>query len=1081
MDTKDTALLAKLRGLFGMEAEERLQVITSSLLALEQQPSAQTHTELVETLFREVHTLKGAARAVSLSDIEAISQAVENVCAGLKRKTVTAGPELFDTFHRAMDLVRQLSAAPEGVTAQQIADVLAAITHAEEHAQGPQAWQAQQTQSAPPTLTFQQDDDVPSASQLMTQGTPSTITGEAQDSLLAKLRGLFGMEAEERLQVITSSLLALEQQPSAQTHTELVETLFREVHTLKGAARAVSLSDIEAISQAVENVCAGLKRKTVTAGPELFDTFHRAMDLVRQLSAAPEGVTAQQIADVLAAITHAEEHAQAQSALPTPALTSIEQFTSATPTTPEPAQTQIVEALQPVEIHEDSAANDDAPSPKAKKKRLPRAAAAPRQTAARQPRAAKKKATIEPSVALNESEAAASGNTEDNVQLVDINPHETLAASEPVEVAAPEPTPVQPPAAMPQLERLTPPLATARKLEPLVDFREKVDKNKKKKSGATSTETVRIEASKLDALFLQAEEMLTVKLKTNEHASELRELGTMLEAWKREWAKVHMHLRKAQGLVEKEENRTSPDPIYAQTAKLVEFLNWTQDHFRIVDRTLTRMVKGLAKDQQSLGSMVDILLEDAKKILLMPFASALEVLPRMVRDLSRTQGKEVEFMLQGEEVEIDKRILEAIKDPLIHLLRNCIDHGIELPAERAQWSKAPRGSLSVAIAPSDGNTVEIIVSDDGAGIDVEKVKKAAVACDALSQEAAALLSDQEAIALIFQSEVSTSDAVSDISGRGLGMAIVREKVEKLGGSIAVETQLHQGTTFRLRLPLTLATFRGILVQIAGQAFIAPTANVERMVRVKRGVAIQTSGGKETLSLAGYTLPFTQLDRVLGLASPMPTVAKERFQLALVVGQDERQVAFGVDAVMDEQEVLFKSLGQQLVRVRNIAGATVLGSGQIVPILNINDLLAAVNTATFSSTKVIHQTPKADLQKKKILVAEDSITSRMLLKEILESAGYVVSTAIDGEDAFTTLQKNSFDLVVSDVEMPRVDGFSLTGKIRSDERYTQLPVVLVTGLESQGDRERGVAVGASAYVVKGSFDQSNLLETIRRLI
>jgi len=600
------------------------------------------------------------------------------------------------------------------------------------------------------------------------------------------------------------------------------------------------------------------------------------------------------------------------------------------------------------------------------------------------------------------------------------------------------------------------------------------------KKTLSSADVVRVETAKLDSLFLHAEEMLAVKLKTNVHATELRSLATMLEAWKREWARVHTDIRKTQRILEKEENRSSQDPLYEQAAKLVEFLDWTNTHFKTVDKTLTKVAKVVVQDQQSLSSMVDILLEEAKKVLMLPFASALEVLPKMVRDLARAQGKEVDFTLQGGDVEVDKRILEEIKDPLIHLLRNSIDHGIESPAERERKQKPRCGSISVAVAPGDGNSVEIVVQDNGAGIDAARVRAAAVKSGLISREAADRLSDQEAILLIFQSEVSTSATVSDISGRGLGMAIVREKVEKLGGHIAVETQLHNGTTFRIRLPLTLATFRGVLVQSAGQTFVIPTVNVERVIRVPRN-AIQATDHGEMISTAEYTLPFLWLERVLGLATKRRNEEQGRIQLALVLGQDEQQAAFGIDAVLSEQEVLFKGLGPQLVRVRNITGATVLGTGQVVPILNVNDLLTCAHRATLSFSNVSEEATPEEFQKKTILVAEDSITSRMLLKEILESAGYTVSTAIDGEDAFSSLEKARFDLVVSDVEMPRMNGFALASKIRGDERYAHLPVVLVTGLESQADRERGIDAGANAYVVKGSFDQSNLLETIRQFL
>jgi two-component system chemotaxis sensor kinase CheA len=478
--------------------------------------------------------------------------------------------------------------------------------------------------------------------------------------------------------------------------------------------------------------------------------------------------------------------------------------------------------------------------------------------------------------------------------------------------------------------------------------------------------------------------------------------------------------------------------------------------------------------------MVDILLQDAKKVLMMPFSSILEVLPKMVRDISRAQEKTVELVVQGTEVEIDKRILEEMKDPLIHLLRNCIDHGVEPPVVREEEHKSPRGVISIAITPGDGNFVDVVVSDDGAGIDAEKVKNAAVQCGILTRQAADKLLEQDAIALIFQSDVSTSPVVSDLSGRGLGMAIVREKVEKLGGQITIETKRHQGTTFRIRLPLTLATFRGILVEVAEQAFVVPTANVERVVRVKRD-EIHTVGGRETLSLAGQTVTLLGLDQVLGIPQKTRGERNSRFLPALILGGAEQRFAFIVDAVLNEQEVMFKSLGKQLSKVRNIAGATVLGSGQVVPVLNVADLIVSTGGSVQVVAKAAQEVKDSTPVKKSILIAEDSITSRMLLKEILEGAGYTVSTAIDGEDAFATLQKTRIDLVVSDVEMPRLNGFDLTVKIRAHEQHTHVPVVLVTGLESQEDRERGIDAGANAYVVKGSFDQSNLLETIRRLI
>ena len=334
--------------------------------------------------------------------------------------------------------------------------------------------------------------------------------------------------------------------------------------------------------------------------------------------------------------------------------------------------------------------------------------------------------------------------------------------------------------------------------------------------------------------------------------------------------------------------------------------------------------------------------------------------------------------------------------------------------------------------------------------------------------------------LIFRSAVSTSPLVTDISGRGLGLAIVREEVEKLGGLVRVETERDVGTSFRIALPLMLATFRGILVEASEQVFAVPTVNVDRVLRIAKN-EIRTVENRETISVNERAVPLVRLDDALELPKKHTDGEDSRAILALVLGAAEERIAFRVDEILDEQEVLVKSLGKQLARVRNIAGATVLGSGKVVPILNAPDL---IKSAVSSAPAAAGATPAEiaeETEKKSILVAEDSITSRMLLKNILESAGYHVKTAVDGVDALTTLKAEEFDLLVSDIDMPRMNGLVLTERIRTDKRLAELPVVLVTALASREDRERGIDVGANAYIVKSRFDQSDLLQVIRRFI
>ena len=592
-------------------------------------------------------------------------------------------------------------------------------------------------------------------------------------------------------------------------------------------------------------------------------------------------------------------------------------------------------------------------------------------------------------------------------------------------------------------------------------------------------ETVRIAVAKLDTHLLEAEEMFAAKLTSAQHVTDLRELMERFEEWNKEWAKVQREVRPLRQTFERPPSAQGAVPLPPALTRLVEFFDWNHDYVRSLESKVAALSRAAEQDHLAVSKLVDDLLQDSKKLLMLPLATLGALFPKLVRDLCRDQGKEADLVIRGEEVEIDKRILEEMKDPLIHLLRNCVDHGIETPEQRNRLGKPPRATITLAVSPLDGNKVEILVSDDGAGIDSEKVKDSAVKHGLVSPEEASRTNESEALALIFRAEVSTSPIITQLSGRGLGLAIVWEKTEKLGGRVCVESRRQVGTTIRITLPVALATFRGILVQAMDRLFVVPTAQVERVARFNPE-DIQTVEGRETLALNGRAVSLACLAETLELPSAERNDDPPAATPVVVLGAGDQRVAFAVDAVLDEQEVLVKALVKPLSRVRNIAGATVLGSGQVVPILNVADLLKSARKTPGVAARKAPGAKPAEAETRSILVVEDSITSRMLLKGILESAGYKVKTAVDGVEAFTTLRSERFDLVVSDVEMPRMNGFDLTTKIRAEKKLTELPVVLVTALETREDRERGIDVGANAYLIKSSFDQSNLLEAVHRL-
>ena len=746
------------------------------------------------------------------------------------------------------------------------------------------------------------------------------------DDFIQLLRSTFKVEAAEHLQTISSGLLQLEKAAGKDAERAL-ESVFRAAHTLKGAARAVDLGEIEGLCQSLEDVFASWKRGEAAPSSDMLDTLHRAVDAITSIVSAPD--EAARIAE------------------------------------------RDVEALRDTLQQ------------------------APHSSPPRQP-----------------------------VQTVSERP-----------ARAPAP----------------PPLKVTHK------------------PAAASEPTLRVAIAKLEAHLLQAEEILAAKLRAIQRAADLREFASGFETWRRAWV-----LREPDVRALRVSHTDSP-----VVKRLLDFLDWTLETMKAIESTAVAVSRTAEQDGREFGKLVDDLLAESKKLLLLPFATISASFPKLVRDLCRDEGKEADLTIQGDDVEIDKRILEEIKDPLVHLLRNSVDHGIEMPKERARRGKPARGAITIVVSQIEGNKVRVSLSDDGAGIATSKVTQSAVHHNVITEEEAARLSESDALRLIFASEVTTSPIITQLSGRGLGLAIVQEKAEKLGGEVRVESKPGVGTTFHIVIPATRATFRGILVEAAGRLLVVPTTQVERVARTAPR-DIRTVQGRETIPFEGRAVPLVRLADALELPTPKSNEIRAAAMPIMILGSGDQRVAYAVDSVVDEQEVLVKSLRAPLSRVRNVAGATVLGSGQIAPILNVADLLKSARTTPQRRASATAE-PHAAVTTPSILVAEDSITSRMLLKSILESAGYRVKTAVDGMEAFTLLRAEPFDLLVSDVEMPRLSGFDLTARVRADPKLADLPVVLVTALGTREDRERGIDAGANAYIVKGTFDQSDLLEAVRRLI
>ncbi|MBI3767059.1 MAG: response regulator [Deltaproteobacteria bacterium] len=572
---------------------------------------------------------------------------------------------------------------------------------------------------------------------------------------------------------------------------------------------------------------------------------------------------------------------------------------------------------------------------------------------------------------------------------------------------------------------------------------------------------VRVTAERLDALVADGGELLVAHHRLEGRRDELATLRDVVRRWNADRRRL----------------RTSRDvPRLGQQGddgaewrRASNALASTAECLQRTEKELDRLVARLTADGNAMGAVAVRLEEDIRRVRMVPFAEACAGLFRAVRDLAKATDKDVELLVEGGETELDRSVLEGLKDPLLHLVRNAVDHGLETRAERSASGKSARGRVTVSAALR-GARVEVVVTDDGRGIDL-----AAVRVHARAQGFVLPESERELVRLVFEPGLSTATIVTGVSGRGLGLDVVKSRLETLNGTIDVASEPGRGTRFAMSLPLTLTTVRALLVVAAGQMFaIAGTAIAGlRRARIDDLAVVQ---GHPMLPVEDGLIPVASLAAILGNgASP----GGDTNVPILLVAAGGARAALAVDELVVEQEIVVKSLGPRLAGARAVTGGALLASGNIALVLNPAYL---ARRAVGSAARLVSRTfDAAPARAKRVLVVDDSITTRSLEKSILETAGYEVDVAADGELGWQMLQERGADVLVSDVEMPRMDGFALTETVRGSARFRELPVVLVTARESEADKARGLRAGADAYLVKSAFDQRALLETIAQLL
>jgi two-component system chemotaxis sensor kinase CheA len=831
-----------------------------------------------------------------------------------------------------------------------------------------------------------------------------------RDKLIQRLRATFSSELREHVEAFNRELLSLERGGNDATRAESIKTLFRTAHSLKGAARAVNAGKLELVCHNLEELLTGLRDGSRQLTPEIFETLFRAVD------------------------TFEEAGREINASLPAPpeGSASMPKPRSASPPLASSKQPEPSKAA-PTPLPAASGTSRTEPPP-------------PMAAAARAAATAFESAPPVPATSISPTTPAQAPNTS--------LPSAVTSSSVPASIISQVPGPAAAPRV--SLPPVSLPAGTAN--------------DSAATATAASLETfLRVPEHKLDALLAGNSELLIARRRLDGRHAELGALTERVSELRASSERA-ARAKTPRGVPARSRGAAA---VRLQPVAIGTAVDPQREQLVALERALESYAAALTDDLRTLERAAESLDERIHQVRMLPFVQACDALHRTVRDLAARERKPTELVIQGGEIELDRSIIDGLRAPLLHLVRNAVDHGIESADERSSASKPPRATITIAAALR-GDRVEVTVRDDGRGIDVDRIR------DRLRQNGMpAATDDQDALRMIFEAGFSTAPSVTDVSGRGVGLDVVRSQVEGLRGSVGVTYDFGRYTCFSMMLPLTVTTLRALLIRAGTEIFALPSTNVEKLLRAGASELAQLQG-RETLLTNEAPLPLVSLAEIVGAETSPPMAAQGKLPI-VILGQPGERVALAVDELITEQDVVVKTLGKRIRKLRHVSGATLLPNGRVALLLHTGEILrTALGRVPARRAGGIFQATALP-SRKKILLVDDSSTTRTLEKSILEAAGFEITTAVDGAQAWQILQEQSADLVVSDVEMPNMTGFELAQNIRGSKRFRELPVILLTSLDSDQDRARGLESGADAYLVKSAFDQSNLIETIRQLL
>jgi len=629
----------------------------------------------------------------------------------------------------------------------------------------------------------------------------------------------------------------------------------------------------------------------------------------------------------------------------------------------------------------------------------------------------------------------------------------------------PSAPPAVAPPPMAELQMQAPPPAPIETPAPVIDTALETSDPAPRKSKRTTEggeRVLRVTAERLNSLLDLSSKSLVETQRLKPHLATMQRLKRMQNNGLRALESLNVHLKEHALSLEAQEALEDARRLLAESQQLLAEKNAELDEFA-----------------WQASQRAQVLYDTALACRMRPFADVLTGQVRMVRDLGRSLGKQVRLEIEGEKTQVDRDVLEKLEAPLTHLLRNAVDHGIETPEQRLLKGKSEEGLIRLRASHQAGLLV-LELSDDGNGVDLEKVRRSIVERQLSPAETAAQLSEEELLTFLFLPGFSLRDTVTEVSGRGVGLDAVQHMVRQLRGAVVLEQTAGEGSRFHLEVPLTLSVVRGLVVEVGEEAYAFPLAHIERMCDLEPQDIVQIEGRQH----------FWHEGRHVGLVAASQLLNRPASQSSgetlKVVVIRERDAVYGVavERFVGERTLVVLPLDERLGKVQDISAGALLDDGSVVLIVDVEDMLRSVDKLLHTGRLeriARHGNQAAEVARKRILVVDDSLTVRELQRKLLLNRGYDVAVAVDGMDGWNALRSEDFDLLITDIDMPRMDGIELVTLLRRDNRLQSLPVMVVSYKDREEDRRRGLDAGADYYLAKASFHDDALLDAVVELI